>query len=180
MRTIGPWSLLAMTAMTLLACETSPQSASEKQWLEEKAAAAIERFKQADPSVTRFFEGAVAYAVFPSIGKGGAGLGGAYGKGVLYESGAVAGYCDMTQGTIGLQLGGQTYTEIVFFEDRLALQNFKTDNFALAASASAVAAKEGAAASANYENGVLVFTLPIGGLMGEAAVGGQNFRYEPK
>jgi lipid-binding SYLF domain-containing protein len=86
----------------------------------------------------------------------------------------------MTQASIGLQLGGQTYTEIIVFENRKAAENFKSGNLAFAAQATAVALKAGAGANAKYEEGVVIFTMNEGGLMGEASVGGQKFRYQPK
>jgi lipid-binding SYLF domain-containing protein len=82
--------------------------------------------------------------------------------------------------TIGLQLGGQTYREIIFFKDKTALDSFKRGNYEVAAGASAIAIKEGASKTAAYDNGVAVFTMGTGGLMFEASIGGQKFSYEPK
>jgi hypothetical protein len=135
--------------------------------------------ERADPGLARFFEGAAGYAVFPSVGKGGAGLGGAHGTGVLYEKGVARGETTLTQVTVGLQLGGQVYTEVVFFETEKALAHFKKGEFAMAAQVSAVAAAAGASANAKYVDGVSVFTLAKGGLMAEASVGGQKFSYHP-
>jgi lipid-binding SYLF domain-containing protein len=117
--------------------------------------------------------------VFPTVGKGAVGVGGAYGKGVVYQQGEVVGYCDLSQGTVGLQLGGQAYREIIFFEYKEALDWFKTGNFAFSAQASAVAVNEGASADAKYDRGVAVFTMTKGGLMFEASIGGQKFGYQP-
>ena len=89
------------------------------------------------------------------------------------------GNTSLAQVTVGLQLGGQSYSEIVFFETAAALTDFKKGNFALAAQVSAVAAAAGASANAKYRNGVAVFTVAKGGLMYEASVGGQKFKYEP-
>ncbi len=104
----------------------------------------------------------------------------AYGQGILYEHGAFVGYCDMTQASIGFQFGGQSYTEIVILENKKAVDNFKSGDFTLAAQASAVALKSGAAANAKYQDGVAIFTMDQSGLMYEASVGGQKFNFQGK
>ncbi len=124
--------------------------------------------------------GSPGYAVFPRIGKGAIGIGGAYGKGVLYEGGRIVGYCDLTQATIGIQLGGQTYAEIIVFETPNAVRVFKNNRFQLGAQASAVALMSGVGANAKYTNGVAVFTMAESGLMYEASIGGQKFDYQPR
>ena len=136
-------------------------------------------FKQTDPGLSRFFDNAVGYAVFPTVGKGAIGIGGAAGSGVVFEKGKAIGKASLTQVTIGAQLGGQTYSEVIFFETEPALMDFKKGTLALAAQASAVAAAKDAAANAKYEKGVAVFTTGKGGLMFEASVGGQKFAFEP-
>jgi lipid-binding SYLF domain-containing protein len=138
----------------------------------------IQVFKKADPGISKFFSGSVGYAVFPTVGKGAIGIGGASGSGVLFEKGNPVGKTSLTQLTIGLQLGGQAYSEVVFFQNAAALGDFKKGNFALAAQVSAVAASSGASANAKYNGGVAVFTVAKGGLMYEASVGGQKFGYE--
>jgi lipid-binding SYLF domain-containing protein len=147
---------------------------------ENEARDTIARFKEADPDLKAFFDKAHGYAVFPTVGKAGMGIGGAYGKGTVFEGGEAIGSASMKQLTIGLQLGGQTYSEIIFFEDEKALDDFKQGNFELGAQASAVAVTKGASADADFDNGVAVFTLAKGGLMAEASVGGQKFSFEPK
>jgi lipid-binding SYLF domain-containing protein len=151
--------------------------------LEEKevrhAKKAIGELEQADPGLTKLFSDAPGYAVFPTVGKGGLGIGAAHGTGVLYENGLPLGKTTLTQLTVGAQIGGQAYTEVIFFETEDALKNFKAGRFALAAQVSAVAAAEGASANAKYVNGVSVFTLAKGGVMAEASVGGQKFSYAP-
>jgi lipid-binding SYLF domain-containing protein len=140
---------------------------------------AIDDLKRADPGLTRFFDGAAGYAVFPSVGKGAVGVGGAHGNGVLYEKGVAVGETKLTQVTVGLQVGAQAYTEVIFFETAKSLEDFKKGEFAMAAQVSAVAAKAGASANAGYVDGVSVFTHVKGGLMAEASVGGQKFSYRP-
>src|SRR4030095_7993701 len=105
----------------------------------------------------------------PESPKGGVVIGGAAGDGTVFEGGAGVGSTSMTQVTIGLQLGGQTYREVIFFKDKAALDNFKGGNFEVSADASAIAVKEGASKAAAYNNGVAVFTMGIGGLMFEAS-----------
>lgn len=139
----------------------------------------IERFKQVDSGISEFFENAAGYVVFPNIGKAGFGVGGAHGNGQVFESGQVIGKASMTQITIGLQLGGQEYSEVIFFERDSDLDDFTAGTLELAAQVSAVALSAGAAAGADYRNGVVVFTRTKAGLMAEASVGGQNFSYQP-
>lgn len=137
-------------------------------------------FKDTDRSMSKFFDSAVGWAVYPTVAKGAAGVGAAHGDGVLYEGGRVVGFTEVAQGTIGLQLGGQTYRELIFFETRSALDHFKSGNMEFQAQASAVAAESGAAANSDFEDGVAVFTMARGGLMFEAAIGGQKFSYRAK
>ncbi len=143
------------------------------------ARATIQAFKQKDPKLEKFFSSATGYVVFPTIAKGGFVVGGAGGDGVLFVGGQPAGTANMGQASIGAQLGGQTYSEIVFFENATTLNDFKKSNFTLAAQASAVALSAGAAANASYQDGVAVFTASKTGLMYEASVGGQKFTFHP-
>lgn len=140
---------------------------------------AIGELERADPSLTRFFNGAAGYAVFPTVGKGAVGVGGAHGAGVVFEKGLAVGKATLTQVTLGLQVGGQTYSEVIFFETEKSLADFKKGEFTMAAQVSAVAATAGASANARYEGGVSVFTLAKKGLMAEASVGGQKFTFHP-
>ena len=146
--------------------------------LNREVQAAIADFRERDPSMDKFFEGSVGYAVFPSIAKAGFIIGGAYGKGQLFRAEQYIGDASVTQGTIGLQVGGATYREIIFFKEEWRLKQFMSGNFTFSASVSAVAVTAGAAKSARYNNGVAVFTLAKGGLMLEAAVGGQKFGFK--
>lgn len=140
---------------------------------------AMANFLKTDPSLQKFVDESPGYAIFPSVGKGGFVVGGARGKGLLYEKGAATGQATMTQGSIGAQVGGQSFAEIIFFESASAVSDFKTGKFEMSADVSAVAAAQGAAKSAKYKNGVAVFTLPLKGLMVQASIGGQKFKYEP-
>ena len=139
----------------------------------------IERFRQVDPGISDFFANSAGYVVFPNIGKAGFGVGGAHGNAEVFESGKVIGKASMTQVTIGLQLGGQEYSEVIFFERDSDLEDFTAGRLELAAQVSAVALSAGAAAGADYRDGVVVFTRTKAGLMAEASVGGQKFSYQP-
>jgi lipid-binding SYLF domain-containing protein len=171
--------LAAVLPLTFIAggCSTAPKTQAKRQSLLTQSTEALDDFKQTDPTVDRFLKNAYGYAVFPGIGKGAIGVGGAYGRGVVYEQGKFVGFCDMSQGSIGFQLGGQEYSELIAFQNRDALDNFKGNNMEFAAQASAVAATAGAAATAKYDHGVKVFTETVGGLMYEASVGGQKFEF---
>ncbi len=140
---------------------------------------AIAHLKKKDPSLKIFFKKAYGYAVFPTVGKAGLGIGGAYGEGEVYRQGRFIGTSSLSQLTVGFQLGGQAYTEIIFFKDKHALDDFISGNFEFNAQVSAVAVTAGASADADYDNGVAIFTLPKGGLMYEASVGGQKFTFDP-
>ena len=160
----------------------------------------ISEFKKS-PAVQPFFNSAYGYAVFPTVGKGGIGIGGAYGKGHVYRKGTVTGEVSLAKLTVGFQLGGQAFSEIIFFQDQRAYKNFTSGEFEFDAAASAVAitaaaqaktGTEGASASAgtgsrsgaqaetSYRKGMAVFTYIKGGLMYEAAIGGQKFSFKAK
>jgi len=141
-------------------------------------AKAIIDIKKADPGIEEFFNNAAGYAVIPKVGKGGVGIGGAYGKGLVIVGDDAVGRTTLSQVTVGFQLGGQVYSQFIFFKDQAALESFQRGNFELGAQASAVAVTLGASADANYDKGVAVFTHVGGGLMYEATISGQKFKYE--
>jgi lipid-binding SYLF domain-containing protein len=145
-----------------------------------KAQVALDEFKAKDPKIESFIAKSAGYVVIPTVGKAGLGIGGARGKGVLYEGGAVTAVITLTQLSFGFQWGGQAYSEFIFFEDAATLENFKRGNFELNAQASAVAITAGASADAEFNGGMAIFTQAKGGLMYEAAVGGQKFKVEAK
>ena len=124
------------------------------------------------------FSDAYGYVIFPNIGKAGAGIGGAAGNGIVYEKGSTIGAAKMKQLSVGLQMGGQLYSEVIFFETKDALDKFKQGKFEFSGQASAVAVKAGASANVKYREGVMVFTRAKGGLMYEASLGGQKFNYD--
>lgn len=160
---------------------------------------AMEVFKAAGES-GRFFNNSYGYALFPTITKAGLVVGGAYGEGRVYEQGRYVGNTSMTQASIGLQLGAQAFSQIIFFRDKRALSEFTSGNFEFGAEASAIGVTAGASAQATttgsststsrgqgsahtrspgYYKGMVIFTVAKGGLMFQATVGGQKFRYTP-
>lgn len=141
--------------------------------------ATLERMKAKDPSLEKAIDEAYAYAVFPAVGKASLVLGGAYGKGEVYRKSKLEGYAAITQLTIGLQLGGQTFSELILFEDEDALERLKEGKIGFAANASAVIVKGGAAATNNYKQGLQIYVHTEGGLAAEAAIGGQKLIYKP-
>lgn len=153
---------------------------ADRNELRQRAELALERLKKTDPTMAKVLRESKGYAVFPTVGKGGVGVGGAHGDGVLYEGGWLKGYCELTQASVGLQLGGQTYSEVIVFSTTDALNHLKVGSTTLDAHATAVAVKSGAGANAQYRDGVAVFTFDEAGLMFEASLGGQKFSYEPK
>lgn len=169
-----------VVALVLGACATAPVTVEGKADIEKDAAKTLSAAKAADPTLGTVLNSSAGYAVFPTVGKAAVGVGGAYGKGVLYEGGRAVGYCDLSQATVGMQFGGQTYSEIIAFETKNAVENFKQGKFQFSAQATAVALKSGAGANAKYKDGVAVFTMDEAGLMYEASVGGQKFSYQAK
>lgn len=168
--TVAALSIGALFAVNALADDMAMQ-----------AQQTIANFQNADPSLKGFMDSAAGYAVFPKVGKGGLVIGGARGTGVLYERGAITGRTTLTQGSIGAQAGGQTFSQIICFETPTALNSFKSGNFSLGADVNAIAISSSVSKSVplSYNKGVAVFTQPISGLMVQATVGGQKFSYEP-
>ncbi len=152
--------------------------ASSKQGAREKTKIALESFR-AMPELQPYFKKAKGYAVFPTVGKGGIGIGGARGKGEVFRDGKVIGTTTLTQVSIGFQLGGQAFSQIIFFKGERDLNRFIQGNFEFGASASAALINSGAAIETAYSNGIAVLTVSKGGLMYEASIGGQKFNYEP-
>ena len=164
-----------------------------------KYADTIELFKNAGQSAS-FFHHCYGYAVFPTVGEGGLGVGGAFGKGHVYVHGQYVGDTTMGQVSVGFQAGGKAYSQIIFFEDKRALDEFESGSFEFSAGASAVAITAGANASAGtsgasagasagkkdaretgvYEKGMAVFSIAKGGLMYAATLAGQKFSYTPR
>jgi lipid-binding SYLF domain-containing protein len=172
---IGAAAILALIATPafVLAQDSTKDSKLIEDCHTSKAA-----FTKTDSLMHSLFDNAAGYVIFPNVGKGGIGIGGAAGNGILFEKGQAVGKASMKQVSVGFQFGGQAYREVIFFEGHDALDKFKQNKFEFSAQASAIAVKEGASTNVKYRNGVLVFTQGKGGLMYEAAIGGQKFSYK--
>src|SRR5262245_24170682 len=166
--------LLATLAAVALTTTFTAHSADLKLKSEE----AIQNFKMADPSLTNFFSKAAGFAILPGVGEGGFILGGARGDGLVYEKTNLVGKVTMSEFSLGAQVGGGSFAEIIFFETPEALKTFKASQWEMSAKAKATIAASGASVNAKYEQGVAVFTLPKAGVMVAAAVGGQKFKFE--
>lgn len=164
----------------LLASQALAWDPKEVESLDTKSAEAKTALLEGSADMQRFFDTAEAYVVIPTVGKAGFGIGGARGKGLLYEGGKPTAIVTLTQLTVGFQWGGQTYSEFLFFKDATAVAEFKRGNYELGAQASAVAVTSGVSADADYSGGVAIFTRAKGGLMYEASVGGQKFKVVPQ
>ena len=134
-------------------------------------------FVKSDSLMQSLFANSYAYVIFPNIGKGAIGVGGAAGNGIVFQNGNPIGSAKMKQVSIGFQFGGQAYREVIFFENEAALDRFKQNKFEFAGQASAVAVTKGASTNVKYRDGVMVFTQEKKGLMYEASIGGQKFSY---
>jgi lipid-binding SYLF domain-containing protein len=174
-----PAACLLAVALFGSGCSTAPKNQAEKDALRGEADAALAKMTAQDDSLRAKVDSAYGYAVFPNIGKGGLLVGGSYGRGVVYEQGQFIGYADLTKVSVGLQAGGQAFRELILFQNKEALDDLRFGKLKFDATASAVVVNAGAAATADYRNGVLVFAQPTGGLMAEASVGGQEFGFVP-
>ena len=187
------WSVLASLILAVFLAFSAAAYAADEY------SETINVFK-GSPLIKEFFGNSYGYAVFPKIAKGGLGIGAAHGKGQVYKGDVVTGKTSMTQITIGFQAGGEAFSQVIFFQDERAYDEFISGNFEFGAQAQAVAITSGAQAQAgttgssagasagsqsagsqkaSYHKGMAVFTKAIGGLMYEASVGGQKFKYEP-
>lgn len=171
--------LAAAGALCLTGCSTAPKTVEGRTDLDQTVRHTIDVARQTDPGIQGFVDSSAGYAIFPTVGKGAIAVGGAFGRGELIQGGKMVGYCSLTQATVGAALGGQKYSELIFFETPEAVERFKSGNYTFAAQASAVALKSGASANAKYADGVAVFTVGEEGLMVEASVGGQKFSFQP-
>jgi lipid-binding SYLF domain-containing protein len=171
---------LALVAGLLISCSTAPATLGGRDELLQQATAALSEMNREDPGLDELTRKGYGYALFPEVAKGGLVFGGGYGRGVVYEQGEHVGYADLSQASFGLQVGGQSYSELIVFENKAALERLKRGRIDLAVDASAVILKTGAATNARFVDGFAVFVRPIGGAMAEASVGGQQVTYVPK
>ncbi len=166
---LGALLILALGASTVRAADDLASKANE----------AIATFQRTDSTLKKMMDESVGYAIFPSIGKAGFIIGGERGKGLVYQGGKLVGEARVTEVSIGATAGAESYSELILFESTSAIRDFKASDWEMSAKVSAVAAAEGAAKNAKYRQGVAVFTLTKGGLMVQASVGGQKFKFKP-
>lgn len=172
-----PATLLIIVSGLFIPRLSMAQNESQERIMQESREAKAAILK-ADPSMENLFKHSAGYVIFPNVGKGAVGVGGAAGKGTVYQKGTPIGTAQMVQVTVGAQAGGQAYREIIFFENQDELDRFKENKVEFSEQASAIAVKAGAAANTNYRNHVAVFSQEKGGLMVEASLGGQKFTYK--
>jgi len=174
-------TLKLIAAVTVIALAgLTPVGAQDKSAKEaQEVTAAITGFKS-DADIAKWFDTAYGYAVFPGITKAALVVGGAGGSGRVFEKKAYVGDAHVTQASIGASLGGESFAEVIFFENKAALDHFKDNKFEMTAGMSAVAASSGKSKDAKYTDGVAVFTQANKGLMADISVGGQKFKYTPK
>ena len=170
--------VFVMTALIMFN-EAMSQTTPKDKKLVKDCKEAREEFIITDGLMKSLFTNAYGYVLFPNVGKGGMGLGGAVGNGLVYEGETLIGKAKLTQLSIGFQFGGQAYREVIFFESKADLDRFKENKIEFSAQASAVAVTAGASANVKYKEGVMIFSQQKGGLMYEASVGGQKFNYVP-
>jgi lipid-binding SYLF domain-containing protein len=169
---------LLLGALTLTA-PAGAQGGPSDERLASDVQDALERFAEKDGSFNDTLKTLAGYVVFPEVSKGGFIVGGAGGRGEVYAGGKLIGHAKLSQGTVGAQVGGQKFAEVIFFKHKSAVKRFKKNRVELSAQATATAADKGAAAKAKYADGVAIFILPTAGLMAEASVGGQKLTFYP-
>jgi lipid-binding SYLF domain-containing protein len=172
--------LLTVITLWICGCATAPELPEGKATLTAQVDETIAAFKAKDPSIDRFFNDSTGYAILPQVSKGAFFVGGAWGQGEVYLGGGrMIGYCSVAQATIGFSFGGEFFREIIFFRTQADMDQFLTGEYTFAAQATAVAIETGAAAKADYRNGIAVFVMADKGLMVDASIGGQKFKYLP-
>lgn len=168
--------LFLVAALSFTDAATAQKSVKDDKIVTDAKEARTE-FIKADGLMQGLFDNSYGYVIFPNVGKGAIGIGGAAGNGAVFERGVLIGMASMTQASIGFQWGGQAYREVIFFETEADLNRFKENKFEFSGQASAVAVTKGAAANIKYKDGVMIFSQTKAGLMYEASIGGQKFKY---
>lgn len=173
--------VLGMAGMAgmLTSCATAPKTSQDQSNLQMRADQTLRTMMQRDPGLGALLQRSAGYAVFPEIGKGGLVVGGAFGRGVLYQGGRQVGFTSLSAASVGAQAGGQSFSELIVFQNPWDVARVKTGKFQLTADASAVALTAGAAAGTVFRNGIAVFVVPRGGAMAELSIGGQRLDFQP-
>ena len=173
-------SVALLLVVSAAACSSTPKTATERQTYEQRAETTLMEMEARDPTLRPLLDQAIAYVVFPSVGKGGVIVGGAFGRGILFENHQPSGFVELKQGSFGAQLGGATFSELVVLNDPYAVQQIKSGKFKFGANVSAVALTAGAGRAASFaRNPNPVFTMARGGLMVDVSVTGQSLSYKP-
>jgi lipid-binding SYLF domain-containing protein len=172
--------VLAVATALLVGCTTAPPTPESRTALVESATLAMQDMNRMDPGVEPLARKGYGYALFPEVVKAGLGVGGGYGQGVVYEQGQHVGYADLTLASVGAQIGGQTFSELIVFENKAAMDRFKLSPVDFTAGAAAMILQNGAAANATFIEGIAVVVRPITGAMAEATIGAQQFKYVAK
>lgn len=160
-------------------CSTAPKTYEARDVLKAQVNETVALFKKKDPDIQRFFDTSYGYAVFPKVTKGAFVVGGAYGRGEVYEQDRLIGYSSLSQASVGFSFGGEFFREIVFFANKEEFDKFRSEEYTFSAQITGVALTAGAAAKANYSHGKAVFIMADSGLMVDASLGGQKFMYTP-
>lgn len=169
----------AVVAVVVMGCATAPKSAGGRQELVVDAQNTLDQMVRRDPGLRQVIDNAAGYVVFPSIGKGGVIVGGAFGQGVLFERGQQTGFVKVEQASLGAQLGAQTFAELLVFSRASDVADVKDGDYTLSADASVIVLTSGAAASANLATGVTAFVMPLGGAMVDVSIAGQRLQFQP-
>lgn len=170
----GLFGLLVTTS-----CATAPSTPAKRDALVNESTAVVQRMTGADPSLGDVLRTSTGYVVFPTVGKGGVLIGGAFGRGVVYEQGKPIGYAQLNQASFGATLGGKTFTELIVFRTQPALDRLKAGQYSVSGLVSVTFISAGAAAGAEFREGVAVFVRPKGGLMFDISIAGQRIDFEP-
>ncbi len=179
MRTTILATAFALIAGLVAGCG-SVETAQDREVLVKRAAAERQAWINADPSLAELLGKSYGYAFFPEVGSGGFIVAGSGGSGVVFERGQHVGYAELTGASVGFTAGGQKASEVIVFENKAAMDRFREGKLAFGATANAVIAKSGAAATAPFTDGVAVLVRPLAGAMAEASLGGQNFKFIPR
>ncbi len=179
-KTMSSLALAAIASLLFAACASVPESRGERQALVSQANSTLQMMTARDPSLQEVLDRSAGYVVFPSNGEAGVLLaGGSAGVGVVFENGQPIGFARVREGTLGPQLGGQEFSELLIFQDRTALDRLRGGNFDLTANLEATALTWGVGRQLNFENGVAAIVSSETGLMAGATVGGQSITFEP-
>ena len=170
--------IFTLLAFLLLTFTATAQNAEQQEIIDD-AQKAKQAFIAKEAGIEKLFNTSEGYVIFPNVGKGAYIVGGASGNGAVYHQGKLIGMADLKQLDVGLQLGGQAFSQVIFFGNQQVLEEFKEGEFELSGTASAVALDKGAAETIRFKDGVAIATLPKAGAMIEVSVGGQKFKFEP-